>query len=287
MTRFQQSEKMDLGQEINVIHAATYPATYPLHWHKEIEMNYCGKGTGSRLHPEIEVQEKRYSLDEGDILLMWQGELHSTVQNEARMITGFQFDPSAFQEMKDFDPYRTRLRRIHKIEKRLHPGIAEELGELLMEIIRLQEKKPAFYRVEKSICLLEFLTALAKNADRLLDGEAVQDRELDEETVSKVYAACSYIGEHIDQDISLADAAGVAGFTPNYFSRIFREVMGITFVEYLMHERVKKAQTYLGDSSYSVTEAAFLSGFKSISSFNRIFHRIKNCSPSEFRRYMD
>ena len=78
----------------------------------------------------------------------------------------------------------------------------------------------------------------------------------------------------------------MAGFSPNYFSRMFKETTGYNFVEYLMIERVRKAQRYLGDDSIPITEVAYLSGFKSISTFSRVFHQIKNCSPSQFRKYM-
>ena len=130
------------------------------------------------------------------------------------------------------------------------------------------------------------MTVLCREADNAYDKSAYTPDSINSESLYKIQKSCVYINKNCNQDLSLNDVASMAGFSPNYFSRMFKETTGYNFVEYLMIERVRKAQRYLGDDSIPITEVAYLSGFKSISTFNRVFHQIKNCSPSQFRKYM-
>jgi AraC-like DNA-binding protein len=58
----------------------------------------------------------------------------------------------------------------------------------------------------------------------------------------------------------------------------------MTFVEFLTAERIKRAEAFFSDPKIHIVDAAYDSGFSSISSFNRAFRRIKGCSPTQFRR---
>lgn len=49
----------------------------------------------------------------------------------------------------------------------------------------------------------------------------------------------------------------------------------MTFNEYLNSVRVKKAEEYLLDVDMPVTEIAYMSGFNSIQTFNRVFKKAK------------
>jgi AraC-like DNA-binding protein len=130
------------------------------------------------------------------------------------------------------------------------------------------------------------MTTLSKEADNAYDASMQVPGSLSLDALYKIQRSCVYITKNCSEDLSLNDVASMAGFSPNYFSRMFKETTGYNFVEYLMIERVRKAQRYLGDNSIPITEVAYLSGFKSISTFNRVFHQIKNCSPRQFRKYM-
>ncbi|MBR6385212.1 MAG: helix-turn-helix transcriptional regulator, partial [Ruminococcus sp.] len=69
-----------------------------------------------------------------------------------------------------------------------------------------------------------------------------------------------------------------------HFSRIFRQYNSMSYTQYINTRRTKAAEQLLSDPKISVTEAAMRSGFKSITTFNRIFREIKHCTPSDFRK---
>lgn len=61
----------------------------------------------------------------------------------------------------------------------------------------------------------------------------------------------------------------------------------MTFYEYLNQKRISKAEELLSTTSQSITEIAMNSGFFSLSSFNRTFKALKDCTPSVYRRKKD
>ncbi|MCC8137722.1 MAG: AraC family transcriptional regulator [Clostridiales bacterium] len=83
--------------------------------------------------------------------------------------------------------------------------------------------------------------------------------------------------------LSLETVADVAGFSKYHFSRIFKECSGYNFYDYLCLLRIKAAENLLMSKEHSITEVALLSGFSSLSTFNRMFKKKKGCTPSEYR----
>jgi len=55
-------------------------------------------------------------------------------------------------------------------------------------------------------------------------------------------------------------------------------------LQYINARRVKAAEVLLLDHSIPITEVAMRAGFKSLTTFNRIFKEIKHCTPSDFKR---
>ena len=95
--------------------------------------------------------------------------------------------------------------------------------------------------------------------------------------------ARTFIGLHAHDDLSLAQVAGVANMSANYFSEKFRESTGINFVEYVARTRVEEARSLLHDPRRRITEVAFEVGFQSLSQFNRSFREFCGQSPSDYR----
>ena len=99
-----------------------------------------------------------------------------------------------------------------------------------------------------------------------------------------VNKALGYVHDHFHEQISVADAAAVAGYTPNYFNSCFRSQIGLPFGEYLRNMRLNYAENLLRASAMPVTEIAYESGFSSLSHFSRSFRERYGCAPQEYRK---
>lgn len=99
-----------------------------------------------------------------------------------------------------------------------------------------------------------------------------------------IEAAQAYIlGNYMSENISLNSVAASVGMSPSYFSSIFSQEVGRTFVEYLTGIRMEKAKELLMCSSKKTSEIGFEVGYKDAHYFSYIFKKTQQCSPKEYR----
>lgn len=92
-----------------------------------------------------------------------------------------------------------------------------------------------------------------------------------------------FIEEHLGEALSLRKAAKAVNVHPNYLSERFRQITGVTFVEYVARARFERACGLLRNGDVRISEIAFAVGFQSLSQFNRVFKRLSGKSPTQFR----
>ncbi len=75
----------------------------------------------------------------------------------------------------------------------------------------------------------------------------------------------------------------MAGFAPNYFSQLFREMRGTTFAAFLMKLRLERAQELLVTTSLSLDRVAELCGLVRRQHLIRVLKRTTGETPTDFR----
>ena len=101
---------------------------------------------------------------------------------------------------------------------------------------------------------------------------------------TKFSAVLKYIDTNYMNDITLDQLADVAGYSKYHFSRIFKQYSSMSYLRYINARRTKAAEQLLLGPEMPITEVAMRSGFRSLTTFNRIFKEIKHCTPSDFKR---
>lgn len=92
-----------------------------------------------------------------------------------------------------------------------------------------------------------------------------------------------FIEAHLDGDIGLEDLARVAGFSPYYFARCFKNSVGTTPHQYVIACRIERAQQLLSRTWMSLTEVANECGFADQSHLTRHFKRALGVTPAVLR----
>jgi len=279
-------ENLQLGPVVNTIPANEYPISYPLHWHKYIEVAALSENASPDDRTVLNISNNTYEMEPGDVLFVWSGELHETKYNTGRGLSGLQFYPALLYELPDISSFMNHFKNIHLVSHREHPELAQALQMYIRQIFELQSNRPSFSDTEKFICLLEMFICFGKHIDSELHKTLSTMPSISTDTLQRIRNACVYITDNCDKELSLDSIAGYAGFSPSYFSRVFKQVTKYNFVEYLAIQRVRAAQMLLSDTHIPITEIASRAGFKSISTFNRVFRQYKSCSPSEYRKFM-
>lgn len=70
----------------------------------------------------------------------------------------------------------------------------------------------------------------------------------------------------------------------SYFSRIFKEEEGITFVAYRTGLKMKRAADLIDNREKSIADIAEEAGYQDVSHFNRVFKKHTGMIPSDYRR---
>jgi AraC-like DNA-binding protein len=85
-------------------------------------------------------------------------------------------------------------------------------------------------------------------------------------------------------ETSFEELARITRCTPRHLSRIFFELMGMSFSDKRAEIRLARARELLATSKSKVVEVAFESGYKSLSLFNQMFTRRFGVSPGKWRQ---
>ncbi|MNC54862.1 HTH-type transcriptional regulator YesS [compost metagenome] len=95
--------------------------------------------------------------------------------------------------------------------------------------------------------------------------------------------AKKYIEERYTDDLSLEEVADYVHLNPHYFSKIFKQEYGETFIDFVTRLRIDKAISLIGEGRLSLKEVSFEAGYKDPNYFSRVFKKITGVSPTEFR----
>lgn len=107
---------------------------------------------------------------------------------------------------------------------------------------------------------------------------------LDGRHTRAISGALDYISAHYSEHITLEDIAGYVGYSPTYFSRIFREQTGSTFKEHLNALRIEKSKALLLSGNFKVSDVCSMVGFSDQSYFCKTFRRLCGVTPDKFRK---
>jgi len=92
-----------------------------------------------------------------------------------------------------------------------------------------------------------------------------------------------WMRENLKGQVSVAELAAKAGFSPSHFSRIWKRRTGRSPVDYLIDLRLLRARELLSQTALSVRAIAERTGFEDQLYFSRLFHRRIGLPPSTYR----
>ncbi len=114
--------------------------------------------------------------------------------------------------------------------------------------------------------------------------EAVKDILENKGSYSLIGRAANYIREHCSNpEFSAGETAEAVHLSRNYFLKLFKEEMGISFLDYVTNIRMEKAKKLLKESDETIYAVSLNVGYESQYHFSRKFKNLYGISPNEFR----
>ena len=93
-----------------------------------------------------------------------------------------------------------------------------------------------------------------------------------------------WIERHFFEPVTLDAAAAACGVSRRHFTTLFRQSVGLTWLEYVHHLRVRHAVELLRNTDRKVTSIAFQCGFDDVTTFYRVVARVTGKRPGEIRQ---
>jgi two-component system response regulator YesN len=90
-----------------------------------------------------------------------------------------------------------------------------------------------------------------------------------------------------NESFSMMNAAELAGISPTYFSKSFKEEVGMSYTQYIAKLRMEKAIELLSDPNNKVYEVAYAVGYNEYAHFAKVFKKYYKFSPTEYRHSLE
>lgn len=152
-----------------------------------------------------------------------------------------------------------------------------EMTKLFLLMFDELNRKPEGYQA----VFLHLLRAFLLKLSRILPMESDPDEYMP--TNDQILFAINYIAQYYNQDITIGELAKCCNMSVSNFRKQFREVTGTSPLEYLNKLRISVAHHLLCTTEQPILTISEEVGFRSLSSFNRLFKRIYGFSPRQVR----
>lgn len=267
---------------LHVEHRHKHDSTYPLHRHLQLELNYLVHGEGlARIvgdsHEEVVTDE--LVLVGSNLEHQWAQPIEF-VPHAMEEIT-IHFAAGLFsQELLSYQP----LAKVRDLLKNADRGIF--FGPTAIEAVRakLEQIAGAPTGLDRFVMLIQIISILAESEDyRLLCDENYVHTDLPVDS-DRIRRVTEYISRMYREDIRLSDLSKIACMTPSSFSRFFRLRAHMSVSDYIIEKRLHYAAKELAETTRTVVEICYDSGFNNITNFNRIFKSRKGLTPTEYRQ---
>ncbi|WP_408954425.1 PocR ligand-binding domain-containing protein [Natroniella sp. ANB-PHB2] len=121
--------------------------------------------------------------------------------------------------------------------------------------------------------------SLAKVLDRFIEATFVLKNVKNKDIIRR---AMKYIRKNYDRNIKLDQVASEVGLSASYFSKLFKEELNISYIDYLNRVRIEEGKKLL-EKEYPLADIAQMSGFNDQSYFSKVFKKLEGVSPGRWR----
>lgn len=250
------------------------------HYHREIEIIYIIKGSGTRF-----IGDRIDNFEEDELLLIGsnlphmirtQGDL--TEENPDTEAIVVHFLPDILSSFLNL-PENTAIVDLLELAAQ---GLQIK-GETLLIAKKILYSLRYARNTEKVILLIQLLHLIASSNERTVLSQMVFKNTFnksDDDRLNRIY---NYTMNNFLRQITLKEIADIVHMSPNSFCRYFKARTKKRYSSFLLEIRVSQACKLLTESTYSMAVIAYESGFMNVSNFNRHFKLIIGKTPFQYR----
>ncbi|MBS1610251.1 MAG: helix-turn-helix domain-containing protein [Bacteroidetes bacterium] len=259
------------------------------HFHNECQLTYIIESCGRRI-----MGDNIENYSSGELTLLganlphaWHSASNAIATGDepkpnAESITLF-FDPCKIEELLSNFTNTSRLSSLLLTAKRgllFYGETREKLKSLLLRV----GDTTGFIQVAHLMEIFEILCHTSEYAMIASNGYTNTYSAKDNERFDRII---KYIFENFSKEIELTEIASIGNMNKQAFCRYFKARTQKTFVEFVNTVRIANACKLLSQSDETIGAIGYLSGFKSVSNFNKLFKLAKGVTPGDFKKMLD
>lgn len=261
-----------------------------MHKHDFIELAYVISGEGKHI-----VGGSRYSISKGDLFIInhdvphgffpaSEGEPCPVVYNcvfKPKFLDASLFSSSNFQDLASSFLFKSLFpdsSTAHLPDLKLHGAGFKELGDLFSKMYAEYKMMKKGYLDIIRAYLIELIIKIFRHM------ESDRPKDVLPKHVELVGRSIEYLKQNYNTDIRLEDIAIRSFISKNYFSKLFKDVTGTSFSEYVQKLRIDEALSMLRNTDMKVTDIALQTGFNDIKFFYEVFKKLTGKTPGDYRR---
>jgi len=245
---------------------------------KKKQINTINAEVAETFH-ELKKVEKAYNTSETVYPFAKENELITKVKlgnkQEAQKLLNEILGIIYFQSSDDFEIVKAKAIELIVVLSRASIEVGADLEVIFgLEYIYLKE-------INNVDNINELSEILAKVLDRFFESaftiKNVRNKDI-------IFKAMNYIRENYDNpDINLDDVAEEVALNSSYFSKLFKEEIGMSYSDYLNKVRIEASKDLL-NKNLSLAEIAQEVGFNDQSYFSKVFKKFEDISPGKWKK---
>ena len=248
----------------------------PPHWHQAVELLLFVKG---KVTCNFENGTRHFKP--GDMYIINSHEVHETKCSRNAVYLVVHIQPSI---MCRYVPTFDQLRFSLTFDREDQPKAMayEQLRSHMNEILRQTEGNDPVWKLERQARLFAAAALLVKHFSPPL---TMEETRLQRSDMTRLEPVLEYIQLHHAEELPLDEAADSMGLNKEYFCRLFKKNMGVSYLQYVYQVRTTAFCRDLEATDDPISEIAERHGFRDPKMLGQYFREIYGCTPSEKRKF--
>lgn len=253
----------------------SHPYTVELHWHEELEIIYCAKGS-----LDLRIPSKTYLIEQGDIAILNTNVIHYIICSNDALLQSFVFNPKLITGTSNSSfakRYIIPLMNCKSFDCHIYHD----------EYVNLF--KEAFYSIKDESFAYEFI--VRNNLSQILLNLYTQfEPKFDSIPLSlntntqRIRTMISFIKTNYASSLDVQQISDTVNISKRECLRCFKKTLQISPMQYLIRYRIiKSAELLVNNPTKNIDQIGYECGFESPSYYTQLFKRYYNCTPTEFR----
>lgn len=256
-----------------VIHVDKASPYMPAHWHQAVELLLFARGKVT-----CKFSHSTFHAEPGDLFLINSHDIHETrCSRNARYLCVHILSSAMCRYVPNFDKLSFSLK--FDPDDPVKSAALEQMKQSMERILELESGDGD--RLEIHSRLFAIAAILVKHFSAPM---AVEEAKLQRSDMTRLEPLLEYTRVHHHEELTLEDAANSMGLNKEYFCRLFKKNMGVSYLTYVNQIRATAVCRELEVSDDPIGEIGQRHGFTNPKMLSQYFRELYGCTPSEKRK---